>query len=1159
MTSPFLSVRRNSQRGVALVLVLSCLVILSILIVAFLLSSKNALTSSKTTADGSSVKLLADTCVNIVQGQIRSATTGGETISWASQPGMIRTYNDDGNPVSAFKLFSASSMQTSGIYDPAEDAPPSNWSQMTALYTDLNSPVTAGGTNIYPIFDPDAANTGSSKNVPGCTIASNAPVSTDDAAPMPVKWLYILQDGTVAAATNSGSPTGATVTGASVTNPIVARVAFWTDDETCKVNINTAAGGAFWDTPRAEGTTERKLASFQPATNEFQRYPGHPSTVALSTIFPNLTADQIYGIVPRVMGGGSDGGTKAAGSPITPDKDRLYASVDELVFNPLRAQNDSTNLDRAMLENAKFFITANSRAPEVNLFNKPRITIWPIHADLASNSNSPYTTVTDRLIAFCSTMRNDLSIPYRYYFQRQNPDSPTNDIELPQNKRIYSYLQDITSRKVPGFGGPVNGFAAKYGADRDQILTEIFDYIRSANLHDGRLAANNVFSPSRAVGVPIFPGNPNPSTALGLVCPSYMASNDTRGFGRFPTIGKAFLWFIVTGDNTSDKGIPVDKVKVRAGLFLDPFDPSLGWSAEQGGYTFRVSGLEPFTWQDTGGTSESMGMHSGDLAVNQTAGMTILGADYGGRMGFRYTGFGRDTVNGPYPFLSTEKLMPKGGTFSFTAGTLTVDVLFNNVVIQTLSIPFSGAASVPVPEMISDVDGIDFKTFAVRLVTNATTGTYPWYSIRSQDVVRSMQCSSGDTRLIAGQRTVPGILFQKHADFDNPAEKDAHSLFGSSFSFYGASQGKLVPGVSYTTNPRHYMYDGSAQPDVPAPNGVFVGGGGNPPGSSGSIPGDWDNPIARAPDGPYINKVDEGNIQTGGDPYFDNSEKWTDASVTYFSPNRQMPSAGMFGSLSTGVKRNLPWQTLLFRPGPAGHPGLAAPADHLLLDLFQMPVVEPYAISEPFSTAGKINLNYQIVPFTYIKRDTALRAALKSQQIMAIPNSAGTTYKSDKTSPSFRYDLNLDETLKGFQARFDSKDIFRSASEICSIQLVPNGTGATYDSMGTFWNSYGLTGDNSRERPYTNLYPLLTTKSNSFQIHYRVQTLQKPKSRNSSAPTEFDESKGDLVTAEYRGSTLLERYIDPNDKTLPDFATDPHAIVDSYYRFRVLTTKQFNP
>ncbi len=37
-----------------------------------------------------------------------------------------------------------------------------------------------------------------------------------------------------------------------------------------------------------------------------------------------------------------------------------------------------------------------------------------------------------------------------------------------------------------------------------------------------------------------------------------------------------------------------------------------------------------------------------------------------------------------------------------------------------------------------------------------------------------------------------------------------------------------------------------------------------------------------------------------------------------------------------------------------------------MMDLFNMPTVEPYAISEPFSTAGKVNMNYQILPYTYI-------------------------------------------------------------------------------------------------------------------------------------------------------------------------------------------------
>ncbi len=75
-----------------------------------------------------------------------------------------------------------------------------------------------------------------------------------------------------------------------------------------------------------------------------------------------------------------------------------------------------------------------------------------------------------------------------------------------------------------------------------------------------------------------------------------------------------------------------------------------------------------------------------------------------------------------------------------------------------------------------------------------------------------------------------------------------------------------------------------------------------------------------------------------------------------------------------------PWQTLLFCPNPASeannsgapiHPGFGwtasaatnappykIPPDHALLDFFTMPIVQPYAISEPFSTAGKVNMNY---------------------------------------------------------------------------------------------------------------------------------------------------------------------------------------------------------
>jgi hypothetical protein len=45
------------------------------------------------------------------------------------------------------------------------------------------------------------------------------------------------------------------------------------------------------------------------------------------------------------------------------------------------------------------------------------------------------------------------------------------------------------------------------------------------------------------------------------------------------------------------------------------------------------------------------------------------------------------------------------------------------------------------------------------------------------------------------------------------------------------------------------------------------------------------------------------------------------------------------------------------------------------------------------------------------------------------------------------------------------------------------------------------------------------------------------------------------VQGEYRGSTIIERYIDPN-AAIPDFATNPGANINDYYKWRTVSTKQ---
>jgi uncharacterized protein (TIGR02600 family) len=361
---------------------------------------------------------------------------------------------------------------------------------------------------------------------------------------------------------------------------------------------------------------------------------------------------------------------------------------------------------------------------------------------------------------------------------------------------------------------------------------------------------------------------------------------------------------------------------------------------------------------------------------------------------------------------------------------------------------------------------------------------------------------------------------------------------------------------------------------------------------SGVSTGDWDSGFSVAPDGPFINKPDEGNTYKGWDesvagfagylnfvPYFFRHNMQYGGLATFSSPNRIMPSPGVFGSLPTALKTGTPWQTLLFRP-QASHPGQNSPGDNLFLDLFWMPVVEPYAISEPFSTAGKVNLNYQILPFTYIERSTGIQAVLVNERLGTVPNAHASRLKVSTVATmdtngvvnvadapvqavgSTRRPLNLPAIMRQFQRRFDSTNIFRSASEICSIHMVPSGENPTPGAEDawatTFWANNRLTGENIRERIYTTVYPRVTTKSNTFTVHVRSQALKQAPGGN---PAVWDEARG-TVEGDYRGSTTLERFIDPNNTAIPDYAAGFGAGVaplDSFYRWRVVQNRQFAP
>jgi hypothetical protein len=234
-----------------------------------------------------------------------------------------------------------------------------------------------------------------------------------------------------------------------------------------------------------------------------------------------------------------------------------------------------------------------------------------------------------------------------------------------------------------------------------------------------------------------------------------------------------------------------------------------------------------------------------------------------------------------------------------------------------------------------------------------------------------------------------------------------------------------------------------------------------------------------------------------------------------------------------------------------------------------MPVVEPFAISEPLSTMGKVNLNYRIAPFgyvtvgnkPYIERKTALFGLFKPVMLLLVPKNASWAGHAEDprgVGEKYRYNVDRAKTVDEMDKWLaeHNQSMFRSASEICDVQLYPEGKGNISD-WNTFWNQYPLTADNGRERPYAHIYPRATTKSNVFTVYIRAQSIKK--NPNSKEFDRFDEET-DRVTGEYRGSSTIERFLDPNDPAIAKY--DPLKTpegLDKYYRFRVLTTKRFNP
>lgn len=1231
--------RRKSRAGFTLVMALAALALMAVLLLALLQGASHQIHGAESEASIAREKMAADTAVALVIGQIRHASTQPGQ-AWISQPGLLRTYDTSGSrqPLASYKLYSSEQMiDRSGTLDFLGGEIPADWNsaENRSRYTDLNAPVqTPGlaGQSIYPILDPAAFS-----SVQGMSVDS------DHSVEMPVAWLYQLQDGTLGSASRG-----------TKANPIVARLAFWTDDETSKININTAGCGSPWNMPRSNSAGDVAAAEMQPARGEYSRYPGHPATTSLEPVF-GLAADvasleKLLDLAPRYAAGGSLFGTKTTvpNQVLPPKTARLYASLDELCFAAGLSESggrEASLVSPDQINTARFVLTAHSEAPETTVLGEPRIALWPV----SDQTDSAHETAVDRAVAQAATAGGE-----PYYFQRHNALSAKDDLDpaiVPGNARLFRELLDRGDADLPGSG---SHFTKKYpGASWAQLQLEIVDFIRGLNAVD----------PAPAPFVPYAAGDAS-GVGRGLVMPlsqSYPGlSVPLRGLGRYPTLSSLTLVFYVCGfgfkdgsfidydmtpdedganwevnfapDAPTNRWGEVTSELVRAFVVPCTFQPGCGYPETSDACDIQITGLDRLTV----GSDDQVGdfgfpAEATSRLLSDAQRVLPVERAWGGNEGplaWRAAALDAVSAAAPYAFAGTkpfavpmtttsaEALNPKSArrlhrawpptkALHFTGlGGLTVSIRdAHGKVVQTFQADLPPATkTVPyalqAPTINGECDHRDGDTPGTSSAdwadaANTATRVPPSYymslrhrllatqrsrpvMIQAGDISLEVEAAT-DLRVIAGLSSVPASMFHPHPQYQLGVVNAQGGTHAHNFRFADGTSACFASGYNYlaasATPPSRtgnisstdwvdgtsaIAYPWAASPACSTPTtkvraSVFM---------ATNVYGDWDAGPGFAPDGAQINLPDGGTELDSTQAYFSLTGGKIGA-ATQRTPDALVASPVALGSLPAGINpaapdQSQPWRTLLFCPYPAAgdlHPGLANPPDHLLLDNFWMPVVEPYPISTCLTTAGKINLNNKIAPFTWLHRRTAFLALLRDLRVPVLSTVVAGTYKTPAhpAPDSIWKAVDEEATIAAIENHDTKIGAFLSESEICTVPIVPvDPRGVAASDPMAFWSrptgAGWMTGDNLRELPYAQLYSRLTTRSNSYTVHVRVQVLQK---KPGDPRQDVWNEDSDLILGDWRGSYEIERYLDSANVT----NTRPLGP----YRFRIVSARRFTP
>ena len=341
---------------------------------------------------------------------------------------------------------------------------------------------------------------------------------------MLLRWVYVRQDGSYEL-TGDGTAREPTIDGITFnnkTNPIVARFAYWVDDESSKVNYNLA-----WK--RAPGSS--------PTANPNLSQEAHPSRINLMGL------------------------TLANGSPLTePMADAIHNWTTKSpgrYFNSFADGRQVSDEVSRMLDYNKFELTHYNHDPDTTFFGEDRIMLT-MNRDLVPKVYNPDGTVaknpdgtTKYARKFLDILRDDISVStldpgILEHIAGGQPDwvaDPSGKTLLPNKldpavRNVMRYVSEKNWPLSPGVS-----FKDKYypgtsdtSARMGQIAINIIDYVRAKESPTQTIAPLRfAVGPANAVG-----DNKNKFTLHPDY--TYGVDNSYQGICRAPYITEAAAW-----------------------------------------------------------------------------------------------------------------------------------------------------------------------------------------------------------------------------------------------------------------------------------------------------------------------------------------------------------------------------------------------------------------------------------------------------------------------------------------------------------------------------------------------------------------------------------------------------------------------------------------